>query len=219
MITTNRRDFVKGLLALPASIVSYDLLNNIKTLGFNFGADIAEAQESGTIKGKLATLHENPRGQKIEPFWEQPRRLKLMRPASNEYFDGVYWRDGKLDLEGYTKLCWMLRDVKYKEAVWIDPRVLDILVAIQAWVNAYGYTQPIQLNSGYRTKKHNSRLEGAAKNSEHIKGKAIDFVVPGLPTKYISALAAHYRGGGVGFYPSKKFTHIDSGNVRTWVGR
>lgn len=214
-----RREFLKNLLILPASVVAFDTLNNIKTLGIGFSADVAEARETNIIKGNLQTLHENPKGKNIEPFWLQPRRLHLSRPSSNEYFNEVYWENGKLNLDGYTKLCWLLRDVTYKEAVWIDPRVLDILLAIQAWVSAYGYNKPIQINSGYRTVKHNSKLEGAAKNSEHIKGKAIDFVVPDLPTKYISALAAHYRGGGVGFYPNKKFTHIDSGKIRTWVGK
>lgn len=214
----NRRDFLKGMLALPASIVAYDMLKNIKTLGFDFAPDFAEARENAMIKGKLTTMHRNPTDRPLEPFWEQPRRLVLSRPASNEYFDGVYWENGKLNLDGYTQLCWLLRDVKYKEAVWIDPRVLDILLAVQSWVAAYGYVKPIIINSGYRTAQHNYKLEGAAKNSEHIKGKALDFVVPDLPSKYIGKLASHYKGGGVGFYPSKKFTHIDSGKVRVWVG-
>lgn len=215
----NRRDFLKGMLVLPASIVAYDFLKSIETVGFNFGADIAYASEIGMLDKKLVNMHENPPNQKVEPFWEMPRRLKLERTASGEYFDAVYWENGKLNVDGYTKLCWLLRDVRYKKAAWIDPRVLDILLAIQAWVAAYGYTKPIKITSGYRTPQNNAQLEGAAKNSQHLLGKAIDFVVPDLPSNYIGLLARHYQGGGVGFYPSSKFTHIDSGRVRTWVGK
>lgn len=214
----NRRNFLKGMFALPASIVAYDLLKNIKTAGFDFGQDVAEAADAGLIGGKILDLHQNPSDMANQPFWELPRRLNLYRPASGEYINEIYWENGKLNLDGYTKLCWFLRDVKYKQAIWIDPRVLDILLAIQAWVGHYGYLKPIQVNSGYRTKKNNASLEGAAKNSLHLLGKAIDFVVPDLPSNYIGRLARQYQGGGVGFYPNSKFTHIDSGNIRTWVG-
>lgn len=213
----DRRKFLKGSLALPASIVAYDVLKNVKSLGFNFGADIAYAEDMGSVEKSLTSVKNS--NSKSDPFWDMPRKLKLIRPATGEYFDEVYWQDGKISVEGYSKLCWLLRDVKYDKAIWIDPRVLDILLAIQAWVSAYGYDKAIKINSGYRTAKYNATLEGAAKNSQHLLGKAIDFVVPDLPSDYIGLLARHYKGGGVGFYPNGHFTHIDSGRLRTWVGR
>jgi uncharacterized protein YcbK (DUF882 family) len=51
-----------------------------------------------------------------------------------------------------------------------------------------------------------------------MKGRAVDIVMPGVPANYMGALAAYFKGGGVGFYPSQGFTHIDTGAVRSWVG-
>lgn len=210
----DRRQFLKALVALPATMVAVETLNSIRTTGFDFAPAFADDH---LIDGPKPIIQETSKN--IEPFWNLPRSLNVYRPATGETLNVIYWENGKLNMDGYTKLCWLMRDYHYKQAVWMDPRVFDLLRAIQAWVAAYGYTKPIQINSGYRTAAYNNKLEGAAKNSMHLHGKAIDIVVPGLPSGYISALAAHYQGGGVGFYPSSNFVHIDTGRKRYWVGK
>ncbi len=206
----DRRKFLKTLVALPASIVA---INTLENLSKGTGLFLPEAYAADT---RVLT---NPNMKASEPFWDLPRSLNVYRPATNESLNVVYWENGKISMDGYCKLCWLMRDHRAKKAAWMDPRVFDLLRAIQAWVSSYGYTKPIQINSGYRTAATNNKLEGAAKNSMHLHGKAIDIVVPGLPTNYVGLLAAHYQAGGVGFYPNSHFVHIDTGRQRYWVGR
>lgn len=154
-----------------------------------------------------------------EPFWDQPRTLHLYRPALKKTIKEVYWHQGRIYQPGYNQLCLLLKDHRQDEVMPIDPRLFDLLRAMQAWVGYYGYKDPIQINSGYRSQKTNSKLEGAARNSMHLYGKAADIVFPGLPTSYVGQLAQRYAGGGVGFYPSSGFIHVDTGRQRTWRGR
>lgn len=153
----------------------------------------------------------------VEPFWSQPRVLDLYRPALNRRVRTVYWANNQLQPQGYRELCELLKDQRAGQAVAMDPRLLDLLCAMQAWVGAYGFKEPIHINSGYRSPQTNSRLEGAAKNSMHLHGKAADIVFPGLPAHYVGQLAARYAGGGVGFYLAKDFIHVDTGRQRFWV--
>lgn len=149
-------------------------------------------------------------------FWSNPRHLSLVRAATGERFSGHYWRNGVLDSPGYGSVCRLLRDVRANTAVSMSPRLLDLLCAIQAWVRPYGYTEPIHIYSGYRTQDTNARLEGAARQSMHLRGCAADIVLPGLPTAYLGQLASRYAAGGVGFYFTKEFIHVDTGRIRYW---
>lgn len=149
-------------------------------------------------------------------FWAQPRRLDLIRAANGERFTGCYWHNGAVEPAGYAAACRLLRDVRADVAVAMSPRLLDLLCAIQAWVRPYGYTEPMRIYSGYRTPETNAHLEGAARQSMHLRGQAADIVMPGLPTAYLGQLAARYAAGGVGFYFTKDFIHVDTGRIRFW---
>ena len=149
-------------------------------------------------------------------FWSSPRRVRLYRPQTREAINEVYWADGALSQEGYAKISHFLRDAQANQAVWMDTRLLDLICAVQGYMAYYGFGSPFLINSGYRSPGTNARTEGAAKNSMHLHGRAIDFSMPGVPSNYMGALASHYQGGGVGFYPSAGFTHMDTGSVRYW---
>ena len=96
--------------------------------------------------------------------------------------------------------------------------LLDILCGVQGWFRAYGVDKPLVINSGYRTKHTNDNTEGSAKNSMHLYGAAADIWMPGVPVDSIAKLGLYLKGGGVGFYPSRNFVHVDSGRLRTWRG-
>jgi uncharacterized protein YcbK (DUF882 family) len=100
----------------------------------------------------------------------------------------------------------------------MDLALLDILYSTQTILRANSVDVPLDTNSGFRTVATNSSLEGAVKDSEHTKGRAWDGKVPLVSTQVLSYIAARLQGGGVGFYPGKEFTHIDSGRVRVWRG-
>lgn len=55
---------------------------------------------------------------------------------------------------------------------------------------------PATVSSGVRCQAHNDELPGSAKNSYHVKGKAMDFCVRGVPgaklLAYVKTLPVHY---------------------------
>lgn len=152
-------------------------------------------------------------------FWERPRELWLRRHGTKEEVRLTYWRDGALVADGYWQACAVLRDRKANRMTAIDPAVLDVLRGIHGYYEAWRWKHPIVITSGYRTGATNSSTEGAAKNSMHLFGKAVDLYVPGIPVDHIRRLGLYLQQGGVGYYPDNGFTHLDTGKIRTWRGR
>lgn len=148
-------------------------------------------------------------------FWQQPRELRLYRPATGERVTATYWRDGTWDLDGYVRLCELLRDAREDAAVQMDRTLLDILFGIQKWAAHLGARDPLTITSGYRTRKTNNKLEGAAQNSMHLYGRAADIAVPGLSIKQLSEMGRHFKAG-VGMYERSGFLHVDTGRERFW---
>ena len=73
---------------------------------------------------------------------------------------------------------------------------------------------------GYRSPKTNemlrSRSSSVAKNSQHLFGKAIDLRLTGVELTKLRDTAIAMQRGGVGYYASPDFVHIDTGRVRRW---
>lgn len=105
-------------------------------------------------------------------FWRRPRQLWLKRLETGEEQRAVYWADGDYVVDGYVRLCWLLRDVSANQAVQMDPTLLNVLTGIQAYYAAYDIRGPLIVTSGYRTPRTNASLvaEGAARNSMHLMG-------------------------------------------------
>lgn len=153
-------------------------------------------------------------------FWLRPRELHLQRQNTKEHKRIVYWRDGKLVPEGYWAACNLLRDVRANLMTYMDPSVLDILRGILGYYEAWDWNYPVIITSGYRTEKTNTSLkaEGAAKNSMHLYGRAVDLYMQRIPVAHLAQLGMHFQRGGVGFYPQRGFVHLDTGRLRTWRG-
>ncbi|MCC5610579.1 DUF882 domain-containing protein [Nostoc sp. CHAB 5834] len=153
-------------------------------------------------------------------FWSRPRELRLKRHRMRDEISVVYWKDGSLVAEGYWQACALLRDTKANVMTSMDPTVLDILRGISGFYEAWRWPHAPVITSGFRTLRTNNGLgsEGAAKNSMHLYGKAVDVFIPGVPARDVSALGYQLKQGGVGFYPSKGFTHLDTGKLRLWRG-
>jgi uncharacterized protein YcbK (DUF882 family) len=159
-----------------------------------------------------------------DDFWKRPRILDIQRKDTEERFLITYWRDGEVDKSGYKKACEVLRDAHVNEVAQMDLRLLDLMCATQSWIRYYGYNVPFLIHSGYRSKATNRKTEGAARDSKHMLGQAVDYTVPGVPSEYMGRLAHLFlksdgKGGGVGFYQSAQFTHMDTGigGDRVWV--
>jgi uncharacterized protein YcbK (DUF882 family) len=159
-------------------------------------------------------------------FWLKPRTLTVIRPQSGEKAKVLYWRDGEIIDAAYQELCHLMRDVNGKETAPIDPKLFETLWGTQAFVARYGIEQPLEILSGYRTAKSNTKLieQGvpAARQSLHIEGKAADIRIANLNSGVLGSLVRSFRQGGVGFYyregPKGGWIHADTGLKRTWKG-
>jgi len=61
-----------------------------------------------------------------------------------------------------------------------------------------------------------NRSNGVAKRSLHTRGKAIDIRLVDVNCKTIRDSAMALKAGGVGYYGSSNFVHLDTGRVRFW---
>lgn len=149
----------------------------------------------------------------------EDRALKLYNNHTKERATIVFKRNGKYDRAGLAKINQFLRDWRRNEPTKMDPQLLDLV-----W-EAYrktGSNEYIHVVSAYRSPATNgalrSRSKGVAKNSQHTRGKAIDFFIPGVPLAELRAIGLRAQVGGVGYYPTSgsPFVHMDTGSVRHW---
>lgn len=150
----------------------------------------------------------------------QDRCLTLHRPETREVSTFCYWlKKTGYNVEGYRKANWVLRDWQDNKQVMMDNHLLDTLFLMQQWLILEGRSGRIDILSGYRTPSHNARLDGAAKQSQHMNGKAADIYIPAVSTRLLAAMSRIIGSGGVGIYLKKNYVHVDTANLRVWVTR
>jgi uncharacterized protein YcbK (DUF882 family) len=146
-----------------------------------------------------------------------PRQLDFYNLHTGESSSAVYWEGGRYLEDGLAEIDYALRDFRTGEVLSIDPNLLDLVHRLRL---ALECARPVHVISGYRSAATNAMLarrsKGVAKNSLHIKGKAIDLRLPERRLKDVRAAALALAGGGVGYYPKPDFVHMDTGRVRTW---
>lgn len=131
----------------------------------------------------------------------------------------VFKRNGQYVQSGLNELNVFLRDWRRNEPAKMDPRLFDLVWEVYQEV---GGTQPIHVVSAYRSPATNAMLaktsSGVADNSQHMRGTAMDFYIPGVPLTKLRAAAMRKQVGGVGYYPTSgsPFVHLDTGSVRAW---
>ncbi len=145
------------------------------------------------------------------------REINLVNQHTGEKFKGEYWYDGKYLSDAFADIKVLMRDHRINEKFPIDPRLMDVLYVVD---HRLGGNIPFNVISGYRSPQTNAMLskttEGVARNSLHMSGQAVDLRVPGTNLRALRDTAMAVRSGGVGFYPSSNFVHIDTGRVRSW---
>src|SRR5690606_1005717 len=147
------------------------------------------------------------------------RELYLYYTHTKETIRIVYKRDGRFVQSALERLNVFLRDWRRNEPAKMDPALFDVLWEVYQQAGA---SQPIHIVSAYRSPATNAMLasnsSGVADNSQHMKGKAIDFYIPGVPISTLRALGMRIQVGGVGYYPNSgsPFVHLDTGSVRAW---
>lgn len=145
------------------------------------------------------------------------RTLHLYNIHTGESLRTVYWAEGRYLAKSLAQINRLLRDHRSGDTHPMDPRLLDVMVAVHRKFGAKG---PIHIISGYRSPHTNAMLaaatDGVASGSLHMSGKAVDIRIPGASTRIVGKAAKGLRAGGVGTYSRSNFVHIDTGRVRAW---
>ena len=147
-------------------------------------------------------------------------RLRFFHTHTGERLDIVYRRGDAYIPEALDVLDHYLRDHRTGDVHHFDPRLFDLLHDLTASLGDSG--GEINVICGYRTPWSNEFLRtrsphtGVAQHSLHMQAEAIDIRLPGIPTSQLRDAALHLHRGGVGYYRSSDFVHVDVGRVRHW---
>ena len=148
------------------------------------------------------------------------RSLAFNHTHTRERIDLVYAVNDQYVPDAMRTLNRFLRDHYSGTVGQMDPQLFDLLHRVQTLLGGKS-ARPFEVISGYRCPETNSHLRnsrggGVAKRSLHMEGKAIDVRLPGVPLAELRDAALSLAAGGVGYYPSEQFVHIDTGRVRRW---
>jgi uncharacterized protein YcbK (DUF882 family) len=145
------------------------------------------------------------------------RSLTLFHTHTKESVTVTFRRNGTYDAGALKQLNWFLRDWRTNEPTQMDPQLFDIVWAVYRDVGA---DVPIHIISAYRSPETNGMLHrrsrGVAERSQHMLGKAMDISLPGIDMNRVRAAGMRLQHGGVGFYGSSGFVHLDVAGVRAW---
>ena len=121
----------------------------------------------------------------IRPRATFERSLAFRHRHTDERLNLVYYEDGRYLPEAIDEISSLLRDFRTDEVKQIDPALLDFLYALNLRLES---DRPFEVYSGYRSPETNVMLrrEGinVAKNSMHLRGKAIDIAIGGFGNSY-----------------------------------
>jgi uncharacterized protein YcbK (DUF882 family) len=148
------------------------------------------------------------------------RTLSFFNTHTGERLKVAYCCGGEYQPDALKLVNNILRDHRANEVKPIDPKLLDLLHELSGTLEV---DQPYHVISGYRSPHTNGALQarsgantGVATKSLHMVGKAIDIRLPGVKLDNLRSAARSLKLGGVGYYPSSNFVHVDTGRVRFW---
>jgi len=147
-------------------------------------------------------------------------RLHFYHTHTGKRLDVVYRRGDQYIPEALDELDNFWRDHRTGDVRHFDPHLFDLLHDLTASLGDSG--GEIDVICGYRTPWSNEFLRtrsphtGVAQHSLHMQAEAIDIRLPGIATSELRDAALRLHRGGVGYYRSSDFVHVDVGRVRHW---
>ncbi|MDB5571373.1 MAG: hypothetical protein JWN93_2556 [Hyphomicrobiales bacterium] len=145
------------------------------------------------------------------------RVINLFHAHTQESISIAFRVNGSYDPAALQKLNWFLRDWRNDDVTRMDPRLFDVIWETQ---RGAGSEAPLRVQSAYRSPDTNAMLRrrsrAVAEHSQHMLGKAMDLHVSDVPIARMRETAMRMQRGGVGYYPSSGFVHLDVGSVRAW---
>ena len=131
----------------------------------------------------------------------------------------TYWEQGSYVPQALAEVNHVLRDFRTGDVHPIAPQLLDLLAVMHGRLETSALFSVI---SGYRSPATNAMLRGenehtgVASKSLHMQGMAVDIRVSGHSLANLRDTALNLKVGGVGYYPTSDFVHVDVGRVRRW---
>jgi uncharacterized protein YcbK (DUF882 family) len=144
--------------------------------------------------------------------------LAFVHTHTGERLSAPFRAAGALIPGGLSAIDRLLRDHRSGDIRPIDP---GLLVQLHRIAQMTGTREPFQVISGFRSERTNELLRkrgggGVARGSLHLQGRAIDIRLADVKLADLRDAALELRAGGVGYYPSSRFVHLDTGRVRSW---
>lgn len=145
------------------------------------------------------------------------RTLTFYHTHTDTWLTVTFAVDGEFVASALQDVNEFLGDFRTGDSIDMDAELLNILYDLRQSVGSDGAYEVI---SAYRSPATNEMLRqqgsGVARNSQHLKGKAIDVRLRGVDTAALRDAAIALQRGGVGYYKGSDFVHVDTGRVRRW---
>lgn len=158
-----------------------------------------------------------PAANRVTDEGQQERSLTFYHTHTEKWLTVTYAENGAYVDEALHEVSQFLGDFRSGHMAAMDPELFDVLYDLRQAVGSDGAYEVI---SAYRSPVTNEMLRqrssGVARNSQHLKGTAIDVRLQGVDTAVLRDAAIELQRGGVGYYKSSDFVHIDTGRVRRW---
>jgi len=145
------------------------------------------------------------------------RTLSFYHTHTRQSLTTTFVVDGKFISTALTEINLFLADFRTGDTVEMDADLLNLIYDVR---DSLGSDDVYEIISAYRSPATNDMLRqnssGVARNSQHLLGKAIDVRLRGVDTADLRDAALALKRGGVGYYQSSDFVHMDTGRLRRW---
>ncbi len=120
----------------------------------------------------------------------------------------LYGNSGRILPGSVNRLSRLARERRGRQRVKrLHYRLIEMLQRV-AWQFP---DKPIRILSGYRP-------QSSGNETQHAFGRAVDFRMPGVPTRSIFQFCKTLSRSGCGYYPVKNFVHMDARERRfSWI--
>ena len=124
--------------------------------------------------------------------------IKNNTPPSQRITSGIKWSDVLLNYSKQGSV----------PSLEVLTNLYGVATQLQAFVDRYYPGNKITINSGWRSRTYNATIPGAAPNSAHVLGKALDFKIAGQPLYYVYQNIKKSWNGW--YYQGSSWIHVNT---------
>ncbi len=143
-------------------------------------------------------------------------KLRLFNYHLQEFLEISFKQNNHYDQAALSKINQLLRSRDNQQSISIQPQLLDIIDHLQDRFAV----DTIEIISGYRSPELNNQLlsngHKVSPVSLHKEGRALDIHIDEIHEETLRDYIKSIHPGGVGYYGSLDFIHVDLGEKRYW---